>query len=211
MWCSACRQDVPGIAPPSGGVCCCARCGGALGHDDPTADSQFRAASDDPTDELFSPRALFDAWQLEDDESDAAWLLRPAAQTAVADRRTKAAGSRETSNPLAALELPPTIERPPAPSRFRIGGLIAWLLIAAGMTALSCGAMLAGWSVWEDRQELWTWGVPIAMGGQVALIVGLLMLAVPFSPPHNYQHPLTAGRRRSPHARQAPHILDAGH
>jgi hypothetical protein len=192
-------------------VCCCARCGATLSHQETPADSLCATQSDEQLEEFFSPRALFDAWQLDDEESDLAGLLRPAVQTAVAERRTKPAGFPETSSPLAALGLPGAIQQHPAAARFRLGALLAWLLIAAGMTALSCGAVLTGWSVWEDRPELWSWGVPIAMGGQLALIVGLLMLAAPSSSPHNCRHPLTTGRRRSPHARQAPHILDAGH
>lgn len=175
MWCSACRQDVPGIAPPSGGVCCCARCGGTLARDDGEANSHL--ATDDNSDEVLTPRAIFDAWQLEDDENDVLWLLRPTAEAAVTERRTKARAARvrqPAESPIA--WQPPRNAGGLADSpRFRFSSLVAWLLATAGMTAFTCGAALAGWSVWENRQELWTWGVPIAIGGQVALIAGLLM------------------------------------
>ena len=86
MWCSVCRQDVPGIAPPSGGICCCARCGGALARNDIPADRSQERVADEPEEPL-SPRLIFDSWQLDDDESDMLWLLRPTADVtrAIAD------------------------------------------------------------------------------------------------------------------------------
>ena len=41
--------------------------------------------------------------------------------------------------------------------------------------ALCCGGILLGWSVLADRAELWSVGLPIALGGQLALLVGLIL------------------------------------
>jgi len=38
-----------------------------------------------------------------------------------------------------------------------------------------CGAILLGWSLGSGRQELWNLGLPISLGGQVALLAGLLL------------------------------------
>jgi hypothetical protein len=177
MWCSACRQDVPGIAPPSGGVCCCARCGGTLERDVAAVDHRCAVEADDCSDELLTPRAIFDSWQLEDAENDLLWLLRLPAEPAVAERRMKGLLADPAHPPQAmfALSQTPINERLAAPPHSRFGPFVAWLLIAAGMTAFTCGTALAGWSVWENQQQLWNWGVPIAMAGQIALITGLIM------------------------------------
>jgi hypothetical protein len=43
----------------------------------------------------------------------------------------------------------------------------------AGVTALVCGATLAGWSLVNDRTELWNIGLPTAMIGQFLLLAAL--------------------------------------
>jgi len=52
--------------------------------------------------------------------------------------------------------------------------LPAWSAVAAtwlGLTALSCGGLLAGWSLWAGRPEL----MPIALPGAAAGCVGLAL------------------------------------
>jgi hypothetical protein len=53
--------------------------------------------------------------------------------------------------------------------------LVVWLAVSLGMMAFVCGGVLVGWSVWSGRQELWNIGLPLALGGQVALLLGLLL------------------------------------
>jgi len=43
-----------------------------------------------------------------------------------------------------------------------------------GTMALVCGSILLGWATIADRPELWTFGTPIALGGQIVLLVGLV-------------------------------------
>jgi hypothetical protein len=38
-----------------------------------------------------------------------------------------------------------------------------------------CGGILMGWSVISNRPELWSVGLPMAAGGQIALLLGLVM------------------------------------
>jgi hypothetical protein len=40
--------------------------------------------------------------------------------------------------------------------------------------ALACGGSLLGWATLTGRQELWAFGAPIALGGQIALVAGLI-------------------------------------
>jgi hypothetical protein len=43
------------------------------------------------------------------------------------------------------------------------------------MGLFSCGAALVGWSFGENRQELWNIGAPMALVGQAAFLIGLLL------------------------------------
>jgi len=52
---------------------------------------------------------------------------------------------------------------------------IAWSAIVLGIAAFVCGSILVGWSLFGDRPELWDLGLPIVLGGQAALVVGLLL------------------------------------
>ena len=53
--------------------------------------------------------------------------------------------------------------------------LIAWLMTAMGLMGFACGGVLVSWSLWSDRGELWNLGLPIALGGQSLLALGLLL------------------------------------
>jgi hypothetical protein len=58
-----------------------------------------------------------------------------------------------------------------------------FLTIAAAM--LVCGGVLWGWSMVEDRQDLWRFGLPIALGGQIALLIGMLLQLERFHREHH--------------------------
>lgn len=50
-----------------------------------------------------------------------------------------------------------------------------YLALLIGTTALVCGGSLLGWSMISGRAELWNLGLPIALGGQIALLAALLI------------------------------------
>lgn len=52
---------------------------------------------------------------------------------------------------------------------------LTWGALSLGTMAFVCGGILLGWSLSSGRQELWTIGLPIALGGQIALLVGLVL------------------------------------
>jgi hypothetical protein len=54
-------------------------------------------------------------------------------------------------------------------------GVLVWLALSLGTATFVCGGMLLGWSLVSQRPELWDLGLPIALGGQVALMVGLIL------------------------------------
>jgi hypothetical protein len=51
----------------------------------------------------------------------------------------------------------------------------SWAALSLGTAAFVCGAMLLGWSIVTARQELWAVGTPIALCGQITLLVGLIL------------------------------------
>lgn len=53
--------------------------------------------------------------------------------------------------------------------------MLSWTVLSLGLMAFVCGGVLLGWSMVTGRQDLWTLGMPIALGGQIVLIVGLIL------------------------------------
>jgi hypothetical protein len=47
-------------------------------------------------------------------------------------------------------------------------------MLSIGLMAFVFGGVLLGWSFATDRTDLWRLGMPFAMGGQAALIIGLV-------------------------------------
>jgi hypothetical protein len=52
---------------------------------------------------------------------------------------------------------------------------VGWCLLGLGLMAFTCGTCLLIGSWIEERSELWTLGVPIAIGGQIGLFMGLVL------------------------------------
>jgi hypothetical protein len=63
---------------------------------------------------------------------------------------------------------------PQAAPASRVGPVV-WLTLSLGVMMFVCGGLLLGWSIVAARKELWSVGLPIALAGQVALLVGLLL------------------------------------
>ena len=56
-----------------------------------------------------------------------------------------------------------------------LSGLVIWTAVTLGSTAFVCGGALLVWSYVTGRQELWTLGMPIALGGQIVVLAGLIL------------------------------------
>ena len=195
MWCKQCGQDVPGLPSPSEVGFCCPRCGELLCAD-PAAAPQPRAAEaaagHTPTDDLPD----YDDWELDDQLRHIERVLGTAKGHG---RRSQRVLRRERSRiepahaavppwhvaaPAAAVTAassaaPARPARSRAPAEAAEGGVIlpalVWLALSLGTMAFVCGGILLGWSLCTGRQELWTLGLPVAVGGQIALLVGLLL------------------------------------
>ena len=63
----------------------------------------------------------------------------------------------------------------PRKSSAKMAAKMAWAFLALGLMTFVCGAVLIGLSLLQNRPELWTIGVPIALGGHVVLLIGLAL------------------------------------
>ncbi len=62
----------------------------------------------------------------------------------------------------------------PGRKRRRASPLV-WCMLSLGLMAFVCGGVLLGWSLATGRADLWSLGMPITLGGQFALLLGLLL------------------------------------
>lgn len=51
----------------------------------------------------------------------------------------------------------------------------SWLLMAVGLMTFVCGAVLLGRWFHDGQEQLWRLGLPLTLGGQVALLFGLVV------------------------------------
>jgi hypothetical protein len=52
---------------------------------------------------------------------------------------------------------------------------LAWIALSLGTMGFVCGGVLLGWSLAMGRPELWNIGLPAALGGQIVLLIGLIV------------------------------------
>ena len=52
---------------------------------------------------------------------------------------------------------------------------VAWLVLLIGLMGMACGGVLLGWSLIAGRQDLWPIGLPIALAGQIVLVMGFVL------------------------------------
>ena len=182
MWCVHCRQDVPALPASDTQELRCPRCGETLCAD--PKDSAGQLAGEGP-EAPSAPTALpsYDGWETDEQLRHIERVL----QTAKArGRQLEAAYRREAARydlPHAgphARHVPPTDKpgrrRKANPTgRGAVAGLCTWSALLLGTTSLVCGGILLGWSMATGRQELWTIGLPVALIGQVALLIGLVL------------------------------------
>lgn len=171
---------MPGVASAGAERPCCVRCGGLVGGKAPevekATETDRSAAADDG-----SPPAPYDGWELDQQLQQIERMLDPAA----IDRRRIEDSYRQE-----AARLDPPHEGlsgwHPAPAggtahrdRPKLSQLalaaVTWTALSLGTMAFVCGGILVGWSVVSGRTELWNVGMPIALGGQIALLLGLVL------------------------------------
>lgn len=201
MWCSGCQQDVPAIAAAEAGRVRCARCQRDLSQSAGSATwestqqspvappvscsrTETGLADGQPTEVpvpswAFVESAPIDlhAWRWDEDLAEAERLVRTLTRQRRAPSRP---GGFQPSN-----EASPAIPSaaPPADSPLRRettrqpvrSAWASWLVLSLGVMCFVFGGVLLGCSYWSNRQELWSLGLPFTLGGQAALIVGLVL------------------------------------
>jgi hypothetical protein len=84
---------------------------------------------------------------------------------------------------------------------------MAWLIVASGIVTLAAGTGLMGWSLAGGRMIYWNLALGLALGGQGALIFGLVLVVSRLW--HNSRH--ASARLQEVQARlaQLQHTADA--
>jgi hypothetical protein len=62
------------------------------------------------------------------------------------------------------------------PGRTAAGQILAWLIVGSGTITLLAGGGLIGWSLSSKQMQHWNLALSLALGGQGALILGLVMV-----------------------------------
>jgi hypothetical protein len=52
---------------------------------------------------------------------------------------------------------------------------LTWTVLGMGLMAFVCGGALLAWSAASGRQDLWSIGMPVGLGGQIVLLIGLIL------------------------------------
>ncbi len=168
MWCSTCQHDVPRAASAGGGLVRCQQCGTTLGYDDAPHQPDAAPALALRCDAM--PQFPEEDWQIEADVRSVERLIA-GLRAARFDQPTPLAPPHAL--PAVAPISAETAELPP--SSAPKANLAAWCVLSLGLAVLSCGAVLMGLSYVQERDDLWSLGLPLAIGGQAALIIGLVL------------------------------------
>ncbi|MGE0757032.1 MAG: hypothetical protein AB7F89_10570 [Pirellulaceae bacterium] len=126
------------------------------------------------------PEFDLDTWQWDEDLREAGRLVRSLGYVSAIDASHDAGAARKPVRTPQAAATPAAVSnrvRQPGPStaRHRILATFAWTAISLGVMASVFGGVLLAWSYAAARPELWSLGFPFALGGQAALIVGLIL------------------------------------
>ncbi len=182
---------MPGSLAANSGEFCCPRCSGTLGshsadnrtataternwrHDEPASPPQA-AASGPPG---------YDDWELDEELRHiervlASNRLRGGLAAADIPQETARTDSPHAGPP--GWHVHPTAKpaRQPAEpmpvKRGRALGLLIWTALTLGVTAFVGGGALLGWATVVGRRDLWFIGGPAALGGQMAMLLGLVL------------------------------------
>lgn len=186
MWCPQCRQDVPGIASGPVGKLCCVRCRAMVERStSSTSTTSSPAPAQFPSEEFRTDVDIAEqlealerlTWDLGDDMAPSNWP-----EAMVGDRTPSAFSGRHGLLDQAHKQLRGWHRQgaegiPPGFSLIRLGrkSLAGWLMLSFGLTSFFCGAVLLTWSLFGNRPDLWTIGVPITLAGQVGLLLGVVL------------------------------------
>ncbi len=178
MWCPECRQEVPGIATGATGRICCVRCRAPLpstGKAKPVPNESNTgpapaASTPSPEVELAAHLDALErltAWDFGEDLSPVDWTQLEMADLEV-EVPYRRHGAYDQPHPnLRGWHRAGAGSPPAARGFFRSSrkSLLGWILLSCGLASFFCGAALLTWSLFGERSDLWTIGVPITLAG----------------------------------------------
>ncbi len=140
---------------------------------------ELEAEADEPASDFPLPHD-WDDWQLEDDLQAVQRRLHSLGVTdAVLPERANSEspqlGPARRADAVHANASSTAGQRPMSRKRKPRAAFISWIMITLGLMTFVCGAVLLGWSLYSGRGVLWNFGLPLTLGGQAALIVGLVL------------------------------------
>jgi len=189
MWCTYCRQDVPGIVCAEGGEYRCPRCAQGIysPHEDARADPT-RPEGDEG--QSSSDHGLPDVPSRPTDEWDQEFQLEDIGRAVRVDRpqvgegkeglfyqyhRLDAAHDSPAGRHSEAANRLASGQSPQPDAGFAFLSLLIWSALLLGLMTFVCGGVLLAWSILGGREELWSIGLPITLAGQIALLIGLVL------------------------------------
>jgi hypothetical protein len=192
MWCGNCHQDVPGVAHAASGRLVCSRCQQPVAGSDPHAsrvcDDGIELTESLAAVKNSSPPLQTD-WTIRQRARELDRALRRPLHIALPKAHSLSAGHRieprqglfETLDNAVA----PTIAMAgrseshtpsPRPITSVAGQVFAWLVVMSGAAALIAGVSIIGWSHYAKKAADWNLALSLALGGQGALIFGLVLV-----------------------------------
>lgn len=194
MWCSTCHQDVPGVANASGGRTVCARCqqpirSASSAHAGKICDEGL--ALDEPAAKMAAaapPLAGLDWKSNQASRRLGRQLRRPTAErpTAIPPIQTKIRRFDTPQNLLyesdanvvpafTSFTAEPAQMPVPQARHAEASQVVTWLIVFAGVLALTGGLGLIGWSIGNGELRYWNEAIGLTLGGQGLLIFGLVL------------------------------------
>lgn len=196
MWCKACQQDVPGLISAATGRYTCPRCGVELCEGEPGGKTETRidrpprqagADRDGPVPVGVGPEPppAYDGWELEQQLRHIERLLgidkpdraehEAACQREIARLHATHAGPAGWHYPAAARAKAAKRRSSGASSTEIWLPALTWTVLSVGLMASVCGGVLLAWASVAGRQDLWAIGMPVGLGGQIVLVIGLIL------------------------------------
>lgn len=128
------------------------------------------------------PPALTDQWELDDELRDMRRLLRTLETAPLGEPPQHAVPFADGG----IVSAPPPHVRSAAAQRREIAAVaprarqrrtpfFAGMILTVGLLTLLAGGALLAWSFLEERPDLWRIGMPLTIGGQAILLVGLVL------------------------------------
>ncbi len=115
----------------------------------------------------------WDDWELDDDLRQAKRI----AQSAAGGAHTNTSSFASQFEP-AQPQISPavaTVRHRPVSTNLHTPSVLSWAVLLASLIVFFCGAVLIGWSFFDNQPDLWKWGAPLTLLGQLGWVVGMML------------------------------------